>query len=97
VARPMNRLPHSNDPLVAFARDLQALRKKAGSPPLALMAEHSGLSPATLSNTHAGKKLPTWTAVNGYVLACGGNPEDFSPRWEHLRLPSRGSAGSHVG
>ncbi|MFE1408867.1 hypothetical protein ACFW5D_36010 [Streptomyces sp. NPDC058770] len=93
MARPMNRLPQSNDPLTAFARDLQALRKKAGDPPLALMAERSGLSPATLSNAHAGKKLPTWAAVNGYVLACGGDPEDFSPRWERLRLAAAGLSG----
>ncbi|MGW3957966.1 hypothetical protein ACWEKM_45545 [Streptomyces sp. NPDC004752] len=93
MARPMNRLPHSNDPLVAFARDLQALRKKAGNPPLALMAEHSGLSPATLSNAHAGKKLPSWAAVNGYILACGGDPEDFSQRWERLRLMAAGLCG----
>ncbi|MFI1510201.1 hypothetical protein [Streptomyces sp. NPDC020597] len=93
MARPMNRLPNSNDPLVAFARDLQALRKKAGNPPLALMAEHSGLSQATLSNAHAGKKLPSWAAVNGYVLACKGDPEDFSQRWEHLRLAAAGLSG----
>ena len=37
------------------------------------MAEHSGLSTATLSNAHAGKKLPTWATVNGYVQACGGD------------------------
>lgn len=65
MARPMKQLPPSNDPLVAFARDLQALRKEAGDPPPALMAERSGLSTATLSNAHAGKKLPTWATVNG--------------------------------
>ncbi|WP_345653495.1 hypothetical protein, partial [Streptomyces tremellae] len=86
MARPMNQLPQSSDPLVVFARDLQALRKKAGDPPLAMMAQHSGLSTATLSNAHAGKKLPTWATVNGYVLACGGDPEDWSGRWENLRL-----------
>ncbi|MFD3488754.1 hypothetical protein [Streptomyces sp. NPDC058665] len=86
MARPMKKLPPSNDPLVAFARDLQALRKKAGDPPLTLMAEHSGLSTATLSNAHAGRKLPTWAAVNGYILACNGDPEDWSVRWESLRL-----------
>ncbi|MFF3343262.1 hypothetical protein [Streptomyces flavidovirens] len=80
MARPMKQLPRTNDPLVAFARDLQALRKEAGNPPLALMAEHSGLSTATLSNAHAGKKLLTWATVNGYVLACGGDPESWSAR-----------------
>lgn len=64
MARPMKQLPPSSDPLVAFARDLQALRKD-GDPPPALMAEHHGLSTATLSNAHAGKKLPTWATVNG--------------------------------
>lgn len=93
MARPMNQLPQSDDPLVAFARDLQALRKKAGDPPLAMMAQHSGMSTATLSNAHAGKKLPTWATVNGYVLACGGNPEDWSARWESLRLAAAGVTG----
>nr|CAA51964.1 TRA4 [Streptomyces prasinus] len=89
MARPMNQLPQIDDPLVVFARDLQALRKKADDPPLAMMAQHSGMSTATLSNAHAGKKLPTWATVNGYVLACGGNPEDWSARWESLRLGRR--------
>ncbi|MGI5518371.1 hypothetical protein [Streptomyces sp. CA-106131] len=93
MARPMKRLPQSKDPLVTFARDLQALRKKAGDPPLAMMAEHSGLSTATLSNAHAGRKLPTWATVNGYVLACGGDPEHWSARWESLRLVAAGVPG----
>ncbi|RXS66694.1 hypothetical protein EST92_28485 [Streptomyces sp. TM32] len=93
MARPMKQLPRTNDPLVAFARDLQALRKEAGDPPLALLAEHSGLSTATLSNAHAGKKLPTWATVNGYVLACGGDPEEWSTRWESLRLDAAGISG----
>ncbi|WP_159402297.1 hypothetical protein [Streptomyces sp. FR-008] len=91
MARPMNRLPQSNEPLVAFARDLQTLRAKAGNPPLKLMAEHSSLSTATLSNAHAGKKLPTWMTVNGYVLACGGDPKDWIVRWEKLRLAAAGA------
>ncbi|GAA0493024.1 hypothetical protein ACFQ2B_00320 [Streptomyces stramineus] len=93
MARPMKQLPQSNNPLVAFARDLQALRKQAGNPPLAMMAEHSGMSTATLSNAHAGKKLPTWATVNGYVLACGGDPESWSARWESLRLAAAGLPG----
>ncbi|MGW6459927.1 hypothetical protein ACWF94_29035, partial [Streptomyces sp. NPDC055078] len=93
VARPMNRLPQSNDPLVAFARDLQALRKKAGTPPLATMSQHCGISAATLSNAHSGRKLPTWQTVNGYVLACGGDPEEWSLRWESLRLKTAGIPG----
>ncbi len=93
MARPMKQLPRTNDPLVAFARDLQALRKQAGNPSLVMMAEHSGLSTATLSNAHAGKKLPTWATVNGYVLACGGDPESWSARWESLRLAAAGVTG----
>ncbi|MFE5560225.1 hypothetical protein [Streptomyces sp. NPDC056544] len=93
MARPMKQLPRTNDPLVAFARDLQALRRKAGDPPLAVMAEHSGLSTATLSNAHAGKKLPTWATVNGYILACGGDPEGWSARWESLRLAAADVSG----
>lgn len=93
MARPMKKLPRTNDPLVAFASDLQALRKRAGNPALALMAKHSGLSTATLSNAHAGTKLPTWATVNGYVLACGGDPESWSARWESLRLAAAGLSG----
>ncbi|MGW7073064.1 hypothetical protein ACWGII_41145 [Streptomyces sp. NPDC054855] len=93
MARPVKKLPPGADPLVAFARDLQALRKQAGDPPLTLMAEHSGLSTATLSNAHAGKKLPTWATVNGYILACNGDPESWSARWESLRLAAAGISG----
>ncbi|MFF5315583.1 MULTISPECIES: hypothetical protein [Streptomyces] len=93
MARPMNPLPQTDDPLVAFARDLQALRKKVGDPPLALMAQHARVSAATLSNAHSGKKLPTWAAVVSYVLACGGDPDEWSDRWQSLRLAEAGPAG----
>ncbi|WP_143196924.1 helix-turn-helix domain-containing protein [Streptomyces sp. CB00455] len=93
MARPMNQLPQSDDPLIAFARDLRHLHKKAGSPPLAMMAERSGISAPTLSNAHNGRKLPTWSTVNAYVLACGGDPEEWSPRWESLRLAGAGLSG----
>lgn len=57
------------------------------------MAEHSGLSTATLSNAHAGKELPSWATVNGYILACGGDPEGWSARWESLRLAASDVSG----
>ncbi|MCQ4044751.1 helix-turn-helix domain-containing protein [Streptantibioticus rubrisoli] len=72
--------------MVAFARDLRALWTKAGSPPLEQMAKRCGVSPATLSKAHSGKHRPSWSAVAGYVTACGGDPARWQSRWQRLRL-----------
>ncbi|MEV8396259.1 MULTISPECIES: hypothetical protein [unclassified Streptomyces] len=86
MARPMNQLPTSKNALVVFARDLRALRRRAGNPPLALMQQRCGVSAATLSNAHGGEQRPTWKTVRGYVGACGGDPEEWRTAWNLLRL-----------
>lgn len=86
MARPMNPLPVSAAPLVLFARELRALRKKAGDPPLQDMTQLCGVSPATLSKAQSGVHRPSWSAVVGYVTACGGDPKQWQARWQRLRL-----------
>ncbi|MEU5157756.1 MULTISPECIES: helix-turn-helix transcriptional regulator [Actinomycetes] len=92
MARPMNALPTGDGHdrhLVDFAEALRALRQRASHPSLAEMSERSGVCIASLSGAHNGRTLPTWRTVEGYVRACGADPEPWRSRWENLRLTQR--------
>ncbi|MFD9633675.1 hypothetical protein [Streptomyces violascens] len=86
MARPMNPLPASSNPLVAFAHDLRALRDGADRPTLQEMSLRCGVSTASLSKAQSGHTQPTWNAVRGYVQACGGDISYWHDRWHRLRL-----------
>lgn len=81
MARPMNPLPESDDPLSLFASRLRALRDGAGSPSLQTMRERCGVSPTSLSHAQSGRHFPSWNTVVGYVTACGDTPSKWRQRW----------------
>ncbi|MFE3775775.1 helix-turn-helix domain-containing protein [Streptomyces sp. NPDC059122] len=96
MARPMNTLPAGDGHdrhLVDFAEALRALRRRAGQPSLAEMSRRSGVCIASLSGAHNGRTLPTWRTSEGYVRACGADPESWRSRWENLRLTQRTETG----
>lgn len=90
MARPMNPLPPSGD-LAAFASALRDLRAAAGTPTLEEMEIRGGVSQASLSQAHGGRKRPTWPTTKGYVTACGGSIHQWRQRWENLRLSQHAS------
>jgi WD40 repeat protein len=46
------------------------------------MAKAAGFSATTLSQAAAGERLPSLDVLRGYVCACGGDPEEWGPRWK---------------
>lgn len=65
-----------------FAYALRKLRDEAGTPTYRSMARRAGYSGPTLSAAAAGERLPTLPVVRAYVVACGGDPEEWAERWK---------------
>ncbi|NNN34740.1 helix-turn-helix domain-containing protein [Streptomyces sp. S3(2020)] len=65
-----------------FAYALRKLRDEAGTPTYRSMARQAGYSGPTLSAAAAGERLPTLPVVRAYVVACGGDPEEWARRWK---------------
>ncbi len=85
MPRPQRDLDPHGGPLVEFARDLRALRTRAGTPKFATMARRTGRSKTALADASAGQHLPRWETVEDFVRACEGDPAAFYDRWFALR------------
>ncbi|MEU1793416.1 WD40 repeat domain-containing protein [Streptomyces californicus] len=73
-------------PVQRFAHDLRTLRRTAGSPTYRAMARQAAYAAPTLSAAAAGDRLPSPAVTRAYVLACGGDPEE----WERRRAEAEG-------
>ncbi|MGC9541982.1 hypothetical protein [Streptomyces sp. UG1] len=82
MGRPERPLDPTAGPVSRLAHELRELRKAAGSPSYRKMAEAAGFSATTLSQAAAGERLPSLAVVQGYVRACGGDPDEWEPRWK---------------
>ncbi len=71
------------DGLDAFARDLRALRAKAGLD-YPEMAELSHYEMKTLAAAAGGLRLPTLPVAVAFVRACGGNVAEWEERWQKI-------------
>ncbi|MEU9454884.1 hypothetical protein [Streptomyces sp. NPDC048277] len=91
VARPEGALDPDAGPVPLLAHQLRELRRTAGGPSYRSMAAVSGVSATTLSRAAAGEQLPTWNAVRGYVLACGGDPAEWETRWKETEAALAGA------
>ncbi|HWO68724.1 MAG TPA: substrate-binding and VWA domain-containing protein [Umezawaea sp.] len=71
-------------PAEAFAYRLVKLRDEIGltSAQLAAMTDYSE---ADLAEATSGRELPSWELTSAYISACGDNPEQWRPWWEHAR------------
>ncbi|GLZ51545.1 helix-turn-helix transcriptional regulator [Actinomycetospora sp. NBRC 106378] len=85
MPRPQRELDPAGGPLVEFARDLRALRERAGSPKFTTMARRTGRSKTALADASAGRHLPRWETVEDYVRACDADPDPWRARWDALR------------
>ncbi|GHH04958.1 hypothetical protein [Streptomyces lanatus] len=81
MGRPERPLDPTAGPVPRLAHELRELRKAAGSPSYRRMAETACFSATTLSQAAAGERLPSLAVVQGYVRACGGDPDEWEPRW----------------
>jgi hypothetical protein len=81
------------DDLEAFARDLRALRAKAGLD-YPEMAELSHYEMKTLASAAGGLRLPTLPVTVAYVRACDGDVAEWEERWQKLASRISADAGS---
>jgi hypothetical protein len=83
VGRAQPAISIAPDGLESFARDLRALRAKAGLD-YPEMAEASHYTMKTLVSAAGGLRLPTLPVAVAYVRACGGNVAEWEERWQKL-------------
>lgn len=95
MSRTERPLDPSSGPAAAFAMQLRALRIAAGSPKYLQMARRTGRSRTALAEAAGGDHVPQWETVEAYVRACGGDPAEWTARWEQARAAaSRNARGA---
>ncbi|MGA6173764.1 hypothetical protein ACPEIF_26365 [Streptomyces sp. NPDC012600] len=67
-------------PVQRFAHELRLLRQEAGSPTYRAMARQVPYAAPTLSAAASGDRLPSPAVTRAYVLACGGDPDEWERR-----------------
>ena len=85
MPRPQRDLDPNGGPIVEFARDLRALRARAGTPKFTTMAHRTGRSKTALADAAGGQHLPRWETVEDFVRACDADPAPWHDRWLALR------------
>ncbi|MFD9740907.1 substrate-binding domain-containing protein [Umezawaea sp. NPDC059074] len=71
-------------PAEAFAYRLVKLRDEIGLT-TAQLAAMTDYSEADLAEATSGRELPSWELTAAYISACGDNPEQWRPWWDHAR------------
>ena len=84
MGRPERSLDDADGPIVAFARDLRALRKSVGNPSYRELARTALFAPSVLSSAASGRRLPTLPVTLAFVAACGGDRSEWERRWRSV-------------
>jgi hypothetical protein len=71
-------------PIAAFARDLRALRKRAGNPSYRELARTALFAPSVLSGAASGHRMPTLPVTLAFVTACGDDWATWERRWRKV-------------
>lgn len=99
MGRPERQLDPAAGPVEQFARQLRDLRVRAGRPAYRRLAAVAHYSHTTLSRAAAGHQLPTLPVVLAFAVACGGDPQEWTERWQAAasRQPAAGRPGHRRG
>src|SRR5215207_627778 len=81
MPRPETPVDPAAGPVAQFAYELRELRNRAGCPSYRDMQAKVYVSYSSLSRAAAGRRLPSWPVVRGFVVACGGDPDEWHERW----------------
>jgi helix-turn-helix protein len=92
MPRPERPLDDEDGPLARFATDLRQLRQSAGGLTYRAMAKEANYSATVLSEAASGRKLPSLHVTVAYVRACGGDPDEWTARWQALADGERAAA-----
>ena len=68
-------------PVAVFAAQLRRLRVAAGSPTYRQLGERAHFAASGLSAATRGARLPTWPVTEAFVVACGGDVDEWRERW----------------
>ncbi|WP_425246531.1 hypothetical protein [Streptomyces sp. NEAU-NA10] len=93
MGRPERPVDPEAGPVQRLAHELRELRRAAGGPAYRTMARAAGFSATTLSQAAAGERLPSLAVLQGYVRACGGDPQEWEPRWKEAEAAAAGEEG----
>ena len=85
MPRPQRELDPDGGPLVDFARELRALRARAGDPKFAAMSRRTGRSKTALADAVGGRHLARWETVEDFVRACDGDPRAWREAWSRAK------------
>src|SRR5689334_11031621 len=81
MGRPESKISTGDVHLRAFASELRALRRQAGSPSYRDLAAKAHFSPSALSRAANGQVLPTLAVTLAFVSACDGDTLAWEQRW----------------
>jgi hypothetical protein len=81
MGRPERPLDGPENPIVAFARDLRALRASVGNPSYRELSRTALFAPSVLSNAASGRRMPTLPVTLAFVAACNGDQAAWERRW----------------
>ena len=84
-------LESEETPLLRFAGDLRRLRRRAGLPTYRELGRRTNYSAAALSETVAGRRLPSLAITLAFVRACDGDVAEWTGRWQHLAAAHPGT------
>lgn len=82
MGRPERPIDPAAGPLQQLAYDLRQLRQAAGKPSYRQLSRRAQYSVTALSEAAGGEVFPTWEVTLAYVLACGGDREEWEARWQ---------------
>ncbi|MEE6257103.1 nSTAND1 domain-containing NTPase [Plantactinospora sonchi] len=94
MPRPEGELGPGSPAVMEFAAGLRLLREKAGHPGYRELARRAHFSATTLSEAAGGRRLPTLAVTLAYVNACGGDPAEWTARWQDLARTETGGGPS---
>src|SRR5690348_13775804 len=81
MGRPEKSLDAHEGVLQELAAGLRRLRASDGGRSYRQLAKAANFAASTLARAASGRTLPSWELTAAYVVACGGNPDDWRARW----------------
>ena len=96
MGRPERPLDDADGPIAAFARDLRALRKRAGNPSYRELARTALFAPSVLSGAASGHRMPTLPVTLAFVTACGDDWATWERRWRKVTAETAVGGGEQT-
>ncbi|MCX2949424.1 hypothetical protein [Lentzea sp. NEAU-D7] len=97
MPRPERPLDAAQGAVQRFAADLRKLRHDAGAPTYRQLAARSGYAVSTVAAAAGGRRLPTLDVALAYAMACGGDKQEWSAKWQAAAVAVAEARGAPEG